>query len=67
GIMDSSLKTRVSGYLQRRLVNALQDIVVSEDLRAYDGTGSIVQFMAGEDGIDPSKSDRGTLDRTIDV
>ena len=67
GIMDSSLKTRVSGYLQRRLVNALQDIVVSEDMKAYDGTGSVVQFIAGEDGIDPSKSDRGTLDRTIHV
>ena len=67
GIMDSSLKTRVSGYLQRRLVNALQDIIVNPQIRAVDGTDSIVQFTAGEDGIDPSKSDRGTIDRELNI
>lgn len=61
GIMDSSLKTRISGYMQRRLVNALQDILVSKDHSARDSTNRIVQFVAGEDGIDPSKSDGGKL------
>ncbi|MBW6462444.1 MAG: DNA-directed RNA polymerase subunit A' [DPANN group archaeon] len=61
GIMDSSLKTRISGYMQRRLVNALQDILVSKDNSARDSIGRIVQFVAGEDGIDPSKSDGGKL------
>ncbi|NOQ56094.1 MAG: DNA-directed RNA polymerase subunit A' [Nanohaloarchaea archaeon] len=61
GIMDSSLKTRISGYMQRRLVNALQDILVARDHSARDSSGRIVQFVAGEDGIDPSKSDGGKL------
>ena len=61
GIMDSSLKTRVSGYLERRLVNALQDLKVEKDLSVRDDSGSIVQFVAGEDGIDPAKSDWGEL------
>ncbi len=61
GIMDSSLKTRISGYMQRRLVNALQDIIVKKDFTARDGRGTVVQFVAGEDGIDPSKSDNGLL------
>ncbi len=61
GIMDSSLKTRVSGYLERRLVNALQDLKVDKDLSVRDDSGNIIQFVAGEDGIDPSKSDWGEL------
>lgn len=61
GIMDSSLKTRISGYMQRRLINALQDILVWKDGSARDGSKNIIQFVAGEDGIDPSKSDRGMI------
>ncbi len=61
GIMDSSLKTRVSGYLERRLVNALQDLKVEKDLSVRDDSGNIIQFVAGEDGIDPAKSEWGGL------
>lgn len=61
GIMDSSLKTRVSGYMQRRLVNALQDIKVGADGLVKDSGATIIQFVPGEDGIDPAKSDWGTL------
>lgn len=61
GIMDSSLKTRISGYMQRRLVNALQDIIVAKDHSARDSIGGVIQFVAGEDGVDPAKSDGGKL------
>lgn len=56
GIMDSSLKTRVSGYMQRRLVNALQDMRVEKDGTVRDSQNVVIQFKAGEDGIDPAKS-----------
>jgi len=61
GLMDQSLRTRTSGYMYRRISNALQDLWVESDrsVRAADGT--VVQFVAGEDGIDPQKSDRGEL------
>ncbi|MDY6777492.1 MAG: DNA-directed RNA polymerase subunit A' [Candidatus Nanohaloarchaea archaeon] len=61
GLMDQSLRTRTSGYMYRRISNAMQDLRVEYDrsVRAADGT--IVQFTAGEDGIDPQKSDRGEL------
>lgn len=65
GIMDSSLKTRVSGYMQRRLVSALQDIKVGEDYHVRDSSGTIIQFVPGEDCVDPAKSDRGYLDKQI--
>ena len=61
GLMDKSLRTRKSGYMQRRLMNSLQDLKVCDDLSVRDSNNNIVQFFAGEDGIDPAKSDWGRL------
>jgi DNA-directed RNA polymerase subunit A' len=60
-LMDKSLHTRHSGYMERRLVNALQDLRVEYDGTVRDSRGRIVQFTAGEDGIDPAKSDGGEV------
>ena len=60
-IMDTSMRTPKSGYLQRRLVNALQDLKVGYDSTVRDASGRIVQFIYGADGIDVSKSDYGKL------
>ncbi|MFH0832396.1 MAG: DNA-directed RNA polymerase subunit A' [Candidatus Aenigmatarchaeota archaeon] len=60
-LMDKSLHTRHSGYMERRLVNALQDLRVEYDGTVRDSKGKIVQFIAGEDGIDPAKSDAGEV------
>lgn len=59
GLVDTAVRTSQSGYLQRRMINALQDLKV-----AYDGTvrstgGKIIQFVYGEDGTDPAKSASG--------
>jgi DNA-directed RNA polymerase subunit A' len=60
--MDKSLRTRHSGYLERRLMNALQDLKVDYNYTVKDNRGIIIQFTPGEDNIDPSKSDWGFLD-----
>ena len=62
GLMDKSLRTRKSGYMQRRLVNALQDLKIAKDNSVRTSNGRIVQFVAGEDGIDPTKSYWGQMD-----
>jgi len=59
GLVDTAVRTQQSGYMQRRLIHALEHLKVE-----YDGTvrtpgGRIVQFKYGEDGVDPSKSDHG--------
>jgi len=59
GLVDTAVRTSQSGYLQRRMINALQDLKV-----AYDGTvrttgGRIIQFRYGEDGTDPGRSSYG--------
>jgi DNA-directed RNA polymerase subunit A' len=53
--MSKSLVIAQSGYLQRRLVNAMQDFYVDENLSVKDASGSLIQTIYGGDGIDPSK------------
>jgi DNA-directed RNA polymerase subunit A' len=62
GLMDTALRTPKSGYLYRRLANALQDLRVEYDHTVRDANGMIIQFEYGEDGIDVSKSDSGQID-----
>ena len=62
GLMDKSLKTRHSGYLERRLIGALQDLKVEYDGTVRDSGKKIVQFVPGEDGLDPSKIQKGGID-----
>ncbi len=59
GLMDKSLRTRKSGYMQRRLVNALQDLRVTQNIAVKNSNGQIIQFVAGEDGVDPTKAEWG--------
>jgi DNA-directed RNA polymerase subunit A' len=59
GLVDTAVRTSQSGYLQRRLVNALQDLEVKYDGTVRETRGVIVQFLYGEDGVDPMKSDYG--------
>jgi len=54
-LMDTALRTPKSGYLYRRLANALQDIRVEYDKTVRDGSGRIIQFKYGEDGKDVSQ------------
>lgn len=61
-LMDKSLKTRHSGYMERRLVGALQDLKVEYDGTVRDSADRIVQFIPGEDGLDPSKNERVGID-----
>jgi DNA-directed RNA polymerase subunit A' len=57
-LMDKSLKTRHSGYMERRLVGALQDLKIAYDGTIRDAANRIIQFVPFEDGLDPSKITR---------
>ena len=70
GLVDTAVRTQQSGYMQRRLVNALEHLKVEYDLTVRDPNGNVIQFKYGEDGIDPAKSDHGravNLERLIDT
>jgi len=61
-LMDTALRTPKSGYLYRRLANALQDLKVEYDGTVRDANRTIVQFSYGDDNIDVSRSENGTID-----
>ncbi len=66
GLVDTAVRTSNSGYMQRRLVNAMQDLSSKYDQTVRNSTGEIIQFVFGDDNIDPAKSDNG-LSVNIDV
>jgi len=54
-LMDTALRTPKSGYLYRRLANALQDIRVEYDETVRDSNNNIIQFKYGGDGLEVSQ------------
>jgi DNA-directed RNA polymerase II subunit RPB1 len=51
GIIDTAVKTSETGYIQRRLVKALEDVMVKYDGTVRNSLGNLVQFLYGEDGM----------------
>ncbi|MEM1849823.1 MAG: DNA-directed RNA polymerase subunit A', partial [Desulfurococcaceae archaeon] len=69
GLIDTAVRTSQSGYMQRRLINALQDLKVFYDGTVRTASGEVVQLLYGEDGVDPMKSDHGkavNVDRILE-
>jgi DNA-directed RNA polymerase subunit A' len=60
-LMDTALRTPKSGYLYRRLANAMQDLKVEYDGSVRNSSKKIIQFKYGDDGIDVSKSEAGKI------
>jgi len=56
-VVYKAMLTAKSGYLQRRLINALQDFQVEKDFTVRDVHGNIVQTSYGGDSIDPTMID----------
>ena len=54
-VVYKALLTARSGYLQRRLMNALQDYYIYKDKSVRDTYGNIIETIYAGDGIDPMK------------
>jgi DNA-directed RNA polymerase beta' subunit len=55
GLIDTAVKTSSTGYIQRRLIKGLEDLMVSYDMTVRTNKNKIVQFAYGEDNIDTVK------------
>ena len=55
GLIDTAVKTADTGYIQRQLVKAMEDLVVQNDGTVRDANMNILQFHYGEDGINSTK------------
>jgi DNA-directed RNA polymerase II subunit RPB1 len=61
GLIDTAVKTADTGYIQRQLIKALEDIVVHHDGTVRDADMKVVQFAYGEDGISAIKPEAQEL------
>lgn len=55
GLIDTAVKTADTGYTQRQLIKAMEDLMVYHDGTVRDATGKIVQFRYGEDGLNSTR------------
>lgn len=53
--------TSETGYIQRKLVKAMEDCKIGYDHTVRNASGTIVQFLYGEDGMDPTKIESQNL------
>jgi len=61
GLIDTAVKTSTTGYIQRRLIKGLEDLMVSYDMTVRTNKNKIVQFSYGDDNIDPIKVENQSI------
>lgn len=61
GLIDTAVKTSTTGYIQRRLIKGLEDLMVSYDMTIRTNKNKIVQFSYGDDNIDTVKVENQTI------
>ena len=61
GLIDTAVKTADTGYLQRQIRVALEDLITQHDGSVRDATGNLVQISYGEDGINATKLENQPL------
>ncbi len=67
GLVDTAVRTSKSGYLQRRLINALSELETQYDGTVRDTSDTIVQFEFGEDGTSPVEVSSSQDEQAVDV
>lgn len=55
GIIDTAVKTADVGYIQRRLVKAMESVMAKYDSTLRNSRGCVMQFLYGEDGMDAQR------------
>ncbi|KAI1103582.1 beta and beta-prime subunits of DNA dependent RNA-polymerase [Jackrogersella minutella] len=65
GLIDTAVKTAETGYIQRRLVKALEDVCARYDGTVRNSLGDIIQFVYGEDGLDAMCIEKQPMDHWV--
>ena len=55
GLIDTAVKTSTTGYIQRRLIKGLEDLMVNYDMTIRTNKSKVVQFSYGDDSVDTVK------------
>lgn len=51
GLIDTAVKTAETGYIQRRLMKAMESVMVSYDGTVRNSVSQLIQLRYGEDGL----------------
>ena len=51
GLIDTAVKTAETGYIQRRLIKAMESVMVHYDGTIRNSVGQLIQLRYGEDGL----------------
>ena len=62
GLIDTAVKTSETGYIQRRLVKAMETVMARYDATVRNARGCVMQFLYGEDGMDAQRIERQVFD-----
>ena len=60
-LIDTAVKTAETGYISRRLMKALEDVMVKYDGTVRTSKENIIQFIYGEDGISGEHNEDMTI------
>jgi len=62
GLIDTAVKTSDTGYIQRKLIKAMEDLKVNYNFSVRSNNGNIVQFVYGDDGMDATRIEKIPLE-----
>ncbi|KAG0710566.1 DNA-directed RNA polymerase II subunit RPB1 [Chionoecetes opilio] len=51
GLIDTAVKTAETGYIQRRLIKAMESVMVNYDGTVRNSVSQVIQLRYGEDGL----------------
>lgn len=57
GLVDTAVKTAETGYMQRRLMKALEDLSIKYDYTVRNSAEDLVQYCYGEDSVQALKDE----------
>ena len=61
GLIDTAVKTSSTGYIQRRLIKGLEDLMVNYGMTVRTNKNKIIQFSYGDDNIDSTKVENQSI------
>ena len=69
GLIDTAVKTSQTGYISRRLIKSLEDLMVNYDMTVRNNKNKIIEYKYGDDNFDPIKVESqilGFMDMTYE-
>ena len=54
--IPTGMKTAATGYIQRRMIKIMEDLMVRNDRTVRNSIGSVIQFAYGDDSLDATQT-----------